>query len=156
MKIHPFQAIYPNVELIASPDSFFATIRQDYVEYFENGFFRETADKGYYLLEIKTGQKSRIGLVAALDVTEYSRGNIVRHEQTIASSEQEMLKVLLQRGAMVKPVLLCHPEIKEIAGELNQVKKNSKPFLSLDTATGDHQYNLYRIDQKNGETLAEL
>ena len=43
MKIFPFKAIYPNVDLIASTDSFFSTVRDDYVQYYQNGFFN-TAD----------------------------------------------------------------------------------------------------------------
>src|SRR5688572_11581159 len=135
MKIFPFQAIYPNVDLIASTDSLFSTVRDDYVQYYENGFFNTAEDPAFYILEIKTDRKTHSGLIAALDVTDYSKGKIVRHEQTIASSEQEMLKVLLQRGAMVKPVLLCHPEIAEIANEIEQLKHN-EPFLELSTTSG--------------------
>src|SRR5688572_20871052 len=120
MKIHPFHAIYPNVDLIASPDTFFATVRDDFNQYLENGFFHQSPENAYYILEIKKGNRVHSGLVVTLDVTEYSKKKIVKHEQTIASSEQDMLKVLLQRGAMVKPVLLCHPEIKEISKEIQR------------------------------------
>ena len=156
MKIYPFEAIYPNVELIASPDSFFATVRDDYVQYYQNGFFLRSADSAYYILEIKTGKKLRSGLVVTLDVGDYSKGKIVKHEQTIASSEQEMLKVLLQRGAMVKPVLLCHPEVKEITKELQRLKKKKKPFIALTTSPAGIQYALYQINQKEGSQLAQL
>ena len=44
MKIYPFQAIYPNVDLIASPDSFFSSVREDYVQYYQNGFFEESEE----------------------------------------------------------------------------------------------------------------
>lgn len=156
MKIYPFQAIYPNVDLIASPDSFFATVRDDYVQYYQNGFFHKSSENAFYILEIKTGNKVRSGLVVALDVTDYSKGKIVRHEQTIASSEQDMLKVLLQRGAMVKPVLLCHPEIIEISREIQKLKKKKKPFLALSTTLVDHEYSLFQISQKDGEEIAKL
>jgi uncharacterized protein (DUF1015 family) len=156
MRIHPFQAIYPNVDLIASPDSFFSTVRDDYVQYFQNGFFSKTNESAYYILEIKAGKVTHSGLIVALDVTDYSKGKIVKHEQTIASSEQEMLKVLLQRGAMVKPVLLGHPEISEITKEIQKLKKKHKPFLSLSTSLNNHEYSLYKINQKEGEALANL
>ena len=156
MKIHPFQAIYPNVELIASPDSFFSTVRDDYSQYYENGFFHTCPEAGYYILEIKTGDKVHTGVVVALDVTDYSKGKIVKHEQTIASSEQDMLKLILQRGAMVKPVLLCHPEIKEISKEIIRLKKKKKPFLALTTKVGQNEYSLYAFSEKDGASLAAL
>ena len=156
MKIHPFQAIYPNVDLIASPDSFFATVRDDYIQYLQNGFFQQSRENAYYILEIISKDKVSSGLVAALDIADYAKGKIVRHEQTIASSEQVMLKVILQRGAMVKPVLVCHPEIKEITKEIQRLKKKKKPFLALSTTLGDHEYNLYLVSQKDGEHLVSL
>lgn len=156
MKIYPFQAIYPNVELIASSDSFFSTVRDDYTQYLENGFFHQSPESAYYIFEIKTGNKSHSGLVTALDINDYLKGKIVKHEQTIAANEQAMLKMLLQRGAMVKPVLLCHPEISDITREIQKIKKKKKPFVSLTTTLGTHEYNLYQVNQKEATELIAL
>ncbi len=156
MKIFPFQAIYPNVDLIASPDFFFDTVRDDYTQYKQSGFFHEAPDNAFYIFEIKSGRNVHTGLVVCLDVTDYSAGKIIKHEQTIASSEQEMLKVLLQRGAMVKPVLLCHPEIKEITTEIQKHKKKRKPFLDIITATENIQYRLYQVPEKESHELTKL
>lgn len=156
MKIFPFQAIYPNINLIASADSFFSTVKDDYSQYLNSGFFRESPDKAFYIFEIKTGKKIHTGLVVCLDVTDYSSGKIVRHEQTLASSEQEMLKILLQRGAMVKPVLLCHPEMKEISKEILKQKKNRKPFLEISSSNHVIEYRLYQIPEKEGQDIVKL
>ena len=156
MKIFPFQAIYPNINLIASADSFFSTVRDDYTQYFQSGFFRESQEKAFYIFEIKIGKKIHSGLVVCLDVTDYSGGKIVPHEQTIASSEQEMLKILLQRGAMVKPVLLCHPEVKAITREMQKQKKKKKPFLEITATASPIQYTLYQVPEKDGEELTRL
>ncbi|MEP6647446.1 MAG: DUF1015 family protein [Saprospiraceae bacterium] len=156
MKIFPFKAIYPNVDLIASSDAFFATVRDDYTQYLNSGFFHESPDKAYYIFEIKKGKKIHSGLVVCLDVTDYSSGKIVRHEQTIAASEQEMLKILLQRGAMVKPVLLCHPEEKEITKELQKLRKKIKPFLEITASASTNEYRLYQIPEKEGQQISKL
>lgn len=156
MKIFPFKAIYPNVDLIASPDSFFSTVRDDYVQYYQNGFFHSSDDLAYYIMEIKSGNRVRSGLVVSLDVTDYSKGKIVKHEQTIASSEQEMLKILLQRGAMVKPVLLCHPAINEIAKEIQSLKKRKKPIVVVSTSLGEIEYSLYQVPAKDAQELVRL
>ena len=156
MKIFPFHAIYPNVDLIPSPDSFFSTVRDDYNQYYDNGFFHNAKESAYYIFEIRTGDRTRSGLVVALHVTDYSKGKIVRHEQTIASSEQEMLRVLLQRGAMVKPVLLCHQPLKEISREIQRLKRKKDPFLSLSTNLDPHEYSLYQVSEEEGTKLAGL
>ncbi len=156
MKIYPFNAIYPNIELIASSDSFFATVRDDFIEYFRNGFFEESDAPAFYIEEIRIGPKTHTGLIGCLDVAEYSKGRIVPHEQTIASSEQAMLKVLLQRGTMVKPVLVCHPAVPDIRTEIKKQKKKQKPFLQITTNNGQNQYTLYRIPETDAEVLVEL
>src|SRR6188474_3476167 len=156
MKLFPFKAIYPHEDLIASPDSFFGSVRDDYSEYFKNGFFDESDTPAFYIMEIKIGSRVHSGIVACLDIGDYTKGKIVRHEETIASSEQAMLKILLQRGAMVKPVLLCHPVIKEISAEITKQKKKRKPFIHFTTNAGPNEYALYQIPQKEGADLANL
>ena len=156
MRIHPFQAIYPNTDLIASPDSFFATVRNDYVEYYKNGFFCNASENAFYFLEIRKGDQVHSGIVVALEIEDYTKGNIIKHEQTIAASEQEMLKVLLQRGAMIKPVLLCHPSRNEIEDEIQRLRDVNKRSLLLSTVIEDQEYNLYQVDEKEGKELARL
>lgn len=156
MKVHPFKAIYPNIELIASADSFFASVRDDFPEYYRNGFFETSDAPAFYIEEIRIGAVTHTGFIACLDVADYSKGKIVRHEQTIAHSEQTMLKVLLQRGTMVKPVLVCHPSIREITTEIKKQKRKRKPFLQIGTHGGRNQYTLYRIPETEAGDLVQL
>ncbi len=155
MKIIPFQALYPNADLIASPDSFFGSVREDYSEFYKSGFFKQADAPAYYIVEIRTPSRSYAGIIVCLDIGDYTKGRIVKHEKTLAHSEQSMLKLLLQRGAMVKPVLLCHPPIREIQREIRKQIKKAKPFLSFTISTGPSQYTLYQLGHKEGETLAK-
>jgi uncharacterized protein (DUF1015 family) len=67
-----------------------------------------------------------------------------------------MLKLILQRGAMVKPVLLCHPVLKEVAKEIQKQKKKHKPFLEITMASGANHYKIYQVTDKEGTELAQL
>ncbi len=156
MKIYPFQAIYPNLELIASPDSFFGAVRENYSELYQYGFFHHSAETAFYIIEIQLEDKMHTGLLTCFNIDDYSKGKIVQHEQTIASSEQTMLKLILQRGAMVKPVLLCHPVIKDITREIQKQKKKHRPFLEIDMSSGNNHYKIYQVSEKEGSHLAEL
>ncbi len=156
MKIHPFNAIYPNVSLIASADAFFSTARNDYLQYYESGFFRESKNQAFYIMEMRSDTETHTGLVVLLDVDDYTKGRIVKHEKTIPSHEQEMLKVLLQRGTMVKPVLVCHPIIREITREIQKLKKKTRPFLEMTTTDGPYHHALYEVDEKAGQNLVKL
>jgi uncharacterized protein (DUF1015 family) len=156
MKIYPFKAIYPNLELIASPDSFFGAVRENYPELYKYGFFHHSGENAFYIIEIVLGDKMHTGLLTCFNVNDYSKRKIVQHEQTIASSEQTMLKLIFQRGAMVKPVLLCHPVVKEIAKEIQKLKKKHKPFLQLEMASGINHYKIYQIKEKDATALVGL
>ena len=156
MKIYPFQALYPNLDLIASPDSFFGAVREDYMEFYKSGFFEQAEATAFYILEIRTESKVHTGLLACLNIEDYAKGKIVRHEQTIASSEQAMLKLILQRGAMVKPVLLGHHVQTDISHEIARLKKKNKPFLEITISAGPQHYRLYQIKEKEGAELAAL
>lgn len=156
MKIFPFEAIYPNADLIPSPESFFGSVRNDYSEYFQNGFFHQSDEVAYYILEITTDKKTHTGVIACLNIEDYTEGKIVKHEQTIATSEQAMIKLLLLRGAMVKPVLLCHPEVKELSKEIKKLKKKREPFSQYVLSEGTITYTLYQVPKSEGEHLAQL
>lgn len=156
MKVYPFEGIYPNPDLIPSPESFFGSVKHDYTEYYENGFFLHAKEKAFYILEITTETKTHTGIIACLKIEDYSKGKIVKHEQTIATSEQAMLKLILLRGAMVKPVLLSHPEIKDLTKELKRLKKKRAPFSQYSLSEGAIIYTLYQIPESEGEHLAKI
>lgn len=156
MKIYPFRAIYPNIDQVASPDAFFSTVRDDYTKYFEKGFFSQASRDAFYILEIKKGKNIHRGLIVALDVTDYSKGRILKHEQTIESNEQEMLRVLTARGAMVKPVLLCHPDKKEISEEMLRLSRKMKNLQALHTSFGGNEYAVYQVPEEEAQTLMKL
>ena len=149
MKIYPFNAIYPNLELIASPESFFGAVRENYSELYKYGFFHHSGEPAYYILEIDLGDKKHVGLLTCFNIEDYTKGRIIKHEQTIASSEQTMLKLILERGAMVKPVLLCHPVLKEISKEIQKQMKKHKPFLDIPIAGGNKHYKIYKYPHED-------
>ncbi len=71
MRIRPFQAVYPHLEYITSPDTFFETIKLEYLEYYESGFYTRDAQDAFYLYQIKDQQRNYIGLVARASIYDY-------------------------------------------------------------------------------------
>lgn len=156
MKIIPFKGIYPNTKLVQDSDAFFSTARSDYKHYFINGFFQEAATPALYVLEISKGKEIHTGIIACLDIKDYTKGKIVKHEDTLAASEQEMINLLLQRDSMIKPVLVSHPPVKKIANEILKIKKNKRAFLSMKTAVNGIRYKLFQLQEGQYERLVEL
>ncbi|MEO1624643.1 MAG: DUF1015 family protein [Bacteroidota bacterium] len=131
MRIRPFQAVYPNMDYIASPDSFFDTVKSEYPEYKKSGFFHKAPQEALYVYRIKTSERTYTGLIACADIQDYVDGHIKKHEKTLATKEQQQVHLLLSRNAVVKPVLLTYPRTKSIDKLLSAYIEENKSFYSV-------------------------
>ena len=131
MKIQPFQAIYPRLEFIASSDSFFGTVKKEYPEFKESGFFHKAAQEGIYIYQIQKEGRTYLGVVCTSDIEDYNEGKIIKHENTLPTLEQTQLQLFFKRRAAVKPVLLTYPRVSKIDSWLKNQIKNRKPILEI-------------------------
>jgi uncharacterized protein (DUF1015 family) len=110
MNIHPFKAVIPNLTKIAADDVFFESVKEKYTQYCEEGLFLNVEEEAIYLYEIQSRTGVHYGAVASLDLNDYKAGKIKKHEKTLIEKEKKQMELLLERGAMVKPVLLTHQD----------------------------------------------
>ncbi len=154
MIIRPFQAVYPNTDYIASNDSFFGTVKEEYVSYRESGFFNKTSQESIYIYRIQTTQRTHTGIVACADINEYINGNIKKHENTLAATEQRQMYLMMNRKATTKPVLLIHPKIKKLNLLLEQFIKENKPFYTIHFESENQKHILWEIS--DGNTIEKI
>ena len=119
MKILPFNALYPNKSLLVSPDSFFDTMGRDFSKHYNSGLFLEEKERAIYIYQISKNNKKYKGIVNNTSIEDLMNGNILFHEDTIAAKEQDMVQTSLERKAMIKPVLLFHPNIDSLTKIIN-------------------------------------
>ena len=131
MRILPFDAFYPNKELISSPELFFDEVSNQYTEFKKAGFLKKAGKKGLYVYEISNPYNQHTGLIACHDIRDFEEQKILGHENTIAEREQQIMQLMMLRKAMIKPVLLTHPPVPEIRAVLDSIKNNNHPILSL-------------------------
>ena len=149
MIIRPFQAVYPNTDYIASNDSFFGTVKEEYVSYKESGFFTKASQDSIYIYQIKTTQRSHLGLVACVDINEYLDGNIKKHENTLAATEQRQMYLMMNRKAIVKPVLLIHPKVKKLMQMLKDYIEEHQPFYTIHFESENQKHILWEVSDGN-------
>ena len=154
MRIKPFQAVYPDFDFIASPDSFFGTVKQDYPEYSKNGFFKKTAQEAIYICQIKNKRRSYTGIITCTDILDYIDGKIKKHENTIAAKEQQQMHLLIARTAMVKPILICYPDVEEINTLIKKYIKSNEKFYSTTFETNQETHNFWEVN--DGDTIQKL
>lgn len=154
MKIYPFQAVFPDKELIASEESFFGRVKYDYPEFAESGFFKKTSREALYVYEITRFGNRHLGFFGCIATTDFDDGLILKHENTLAANEQKMMQLILHRKAMVKPVLLTYPKKDEVHSMLEQLIKDRKPFLELDFKEEKSHHRVWQISE--GEAIQFL
>lgn len=142
MQITPFSAIFPNLDYIASADSFFGTVKEQYPEYVLSGFFNEKQPAGMYVYQIDTERHPFVGLTCCVDVNDYQEGRIKKHEKTIAAKEQMQMQLLLRRHAAVKPILLVYKNVKQLDDWLKEYIDGKDPEFEL-TFDGNGEIHRY-------------
>lgn len=153
MNIKPFKALYPNLKLVPSPDSFFNVMKKEFPHYLRNGFFKRTKNPFMFLYKITIADQSSFGLVCSTDVNDILDGYVLKHENTLASKEQQMLDLALQRHAMIKPVLLGHEHNKELQKIYNEIQEN-KTFFSIKMKEEKALHELWKV--KKDDHLARI
>lgn len=131
MKLIPFKAVYPNIDLIASSDSFFGTVKSQFVEYKKSGFFKQTEQESIFVYKLDTQFSSHIGIVACTDIQDILNGKVLKHENTLAPKEQQMMNLMLQNQAMVKPVLLAHDRVEELESLYQKIINTQQQFFEV-------------------------
>jgi len=149
MIIRPFQAVYPNTDYIASNDSFFGTVKEEYVSYKKSGFFNKASQDSIYIYQIKTPQRSHLGLVACVDINEYLDGNIKKHENTLAATEQRQMYLMMNRKAIVKPVLLIYPKVKKLMQLLKDYIEEYDSFYTIHFESENQKHILWEVSDGN-------
>lgn len=149
MKLFPYRAIYADLDLVASTDAFFSSAKIQYMDYVENGFYRDALNPSIYIYEISENGDSHLGLLACLDIDEYSQQNVLIHEYTLLDKEHQFMELLLERKAMIKPVLLSHTKSKDLQSVLRKYKNKLKPFIELNFEEEGTEHRYWRLENKD-------
>ena len=157
MHIWPFQAVYPNKSFLASPDAFLNEVKEHYTEYRTSGFFKKSAQESIYIYQILTPERSFTGIICCVEIEDFINGMILKHEQTLAAKEQQHIYLLLNKSAMVKPVLLTYPEVDGIEAFIKEEIKNQPAFLCLRTDDDSIEHKLWDVNEGDSlETIRQL
>ncbi len=145
MKLIPFKAVYPNLDLIASSDSFFGTVKSQFVEYKKSGFFKKSNSESIFVYRLETKISIHKGLVACTDIADILEGKVLEHENTLAPKEQQMMNLILQNHAMVKPVLLAYDRVEGLDVLLNNVIENQEVFFEVQFKESSEKHSIWEL-----------
>lgn len=149
MKLIPFKAVYPNLDLIASADSFFSTVKSQYIEYKKSGFFKKSDSESIFVYRLETKTSVHVGIVACTDIADILAGKVLKHENTLAPKEQQMLNLTLQNHAMVKPVLLAYDNVDELDVLMNNVIENQEIFFEVTFSETGEKHSFWELKESD-------
>lgn len=147
MNILPLKASFVDLNLVASADSFFDSVKEEYQDFQKSGFFNRLDKEGLYLYQIKRGEHKHLGLIAGVEIGDYIKGKILKHENTLAEKEQKIMNLILQRKAMIKPVLLTYPSFKPMKKWMYEYRDNHKPDITLKLESNSEKHQIWFIHE---------
>lgn len=147
MNIQPLQAIFADHTMIASPDTFYASVKEEFMDYIKSGFYQKTPHKAIYICQIKTPSRTHLGFMSCVDIVDYSEGKILKHENTLAEKEQKMMNMILQRHSMIKPVLLTYPPVDELQQFMQQYRDTVKPLFEVKFADSGERHTIWEVSE---------
>jgi len=146
MNIKPFKGSHVDLSMVASPDSFFSSVKAEYQSFKESGFFESSPKDSLYLYQIKRGKQKHLGVLACVDIKDYEEGRILKHEHTLSEKEQTMMNLIFQRKAMIKPVLLTYPAYEPMKQWMRTFKDEHDPFFVVKLEEYGEKHSLWRIE----------
>ncbi len=156
MNIYPFKALYPNTDLIASPESFFDTVSAEFVNFRHAGFFTTKTEDALFIYRIK-GKKTFTGIIASNGIEDIDNKKILGHENTLTDKEQTMLQLMLSRKAMIKPVLLAYENKAKIDAFIEEYIAKTEPFFNIELPLDSEQHTVWDVSNvKDIEVIQEL
>ena len=145
MRLEAFRASYPNLDFITSNDSFFDTVKVDFLDHQAGGFFHKSTKKAIFVYQIKGSSRAYNGLIACLNIHDFIDGHIRKHEQTITEQEQKQIQLLIKRKAVVKPILLGYRRIEEVENWLQLQIAQKAPFQEIYFEREDQTHRFWEI-----------
>ncbi len=125
MKIYPFNPSLPDASRIDDHKAFFSSVKEHYHQYQDEGYFRIALESQLLIYDVEIGDKVHTGIICALDSDEITQGNIVRHEMTLKEKEMMMMRLIQDRNANIKPILLTIPNSEKISKWIDSNRNNN-------------------------------
>lgn len=123
----------------------FYQVRHKFQEFTREGILEREQRPAYYLYEQSCKGFTSTGLIAAVDVADYTAGRIKRHEQTLTAREELFTDYLEHTGINAEPVLLAVPEAPALEEDMERVR-SSTPMFDFST-TDQVRHRFWRIDR---------
>jgi uncharacterized protein (DUF1015 family) len=145
MQIYPLPLLLPELDLIPSLSEVCTNAKDDFRAYVDRGWYRETAEAGFYIYRIEDKGRQHTGILALNDVADYKNGHIKKHEKTLAAREAEYHLLLRDWQAVIKPVLMTYPAQPVVSDWMAEYTRNHNPDFTAEFGKDHEQHFLWAV-----------
>lgn len=114
MQVYPFKPSHPDPSQLSDHKSFISSVKEQFADYQASGYFNQMQDDQVLIYDVTLGDQVHTGIICCLDSSEITAGNVIRHEMTLKEKEMMMMKLIQDRNANIKPILLTVPDSDNI------------------------------------------
>src|SRR5699024_8144675 len=107
----------------------YTLVRNRYLEVKEEGYFFQEENPSIYVYKIinHNGQVTE-GIIAALDIEEYEKNVLKKHEDTLIEREKLFQEYIHTVGFNPEPVLITHPDNDNLKALLQDIMKTRAEY----------------------------
>ncbi len=145
MIIYAFRAALPRRNFALNSDRLAKKAKYHFPKHFKKRDFKRVSRAAVFVYEITTAFGVHLGFIAQTDLQEFINKNIKPHEKTLKSKEKLSKKLLLDRAAMVKPVLVCHLPSNDLTRLLQDHRDNHAPSLTVKLSKNSDLHRIWPI-----------
>ena len=106
---------------------------------FDSGAFMEVGQPAFFLYQLTRGDHVQLGIVGAVEVSDYLDGHVKRHEQVSTARAVHLSNHFEQLGVHSSPIALGYRADPTIRALLNTVLAHSEPVLDFVSGDGLEQ-----------------
>ena len=154
MIIYPFSAVLPTRKFALNSDRLAENAKYHFRENLKKKKLKRGARPAFYVYEITTSFGVHLGFIAHTDLQEFINRNIKPHEKTLRAKEKVSKDLLLNRAAMVKPVLICHLPNNELTRLLKNHRENHTASLTVKLLKNNDIHRIWPIHDSS--TIKQL
>jgi uncharacterized protein (DUF1015 family) len=111
----------------------------------KNKDFKRISKAAVFVYEITSSFGVHLGFIAQTDLQEFISKNIKPHEKTLKLKEKISKDLLLNRAAMVKPVLVCHLPNNELTELLKSHRDHHPAKLTVQLSKCNDVHRIWPI-----------
>ncbi|MBK6822697.1 MAG: DUF1015 domain-containing protein [Saprospiraceae bacterium] len=149
MQIKPISYSFPDLVRVENSADFFETIKDNFPQKMSEGIFLEGKKSTIFLYRILAKKRQYHGVLAGVDIEEYLKGNIKKHENTLLKQEENIVKLTLERNAIIKPVLLTYKSTPKLRELIMEGFHNRSPKFVLEFSKEKQIHELYAITKES-------